>query len=108
MEKIKLFLTSLSERTSEGADLGTSVKPVIEKFFDIAKIVFPVFLGVVAVLIIIKLVLLGMKLAQSGDDPEERTKIIKGMIWWGVGLLIIIAGVIVSSVVFSVIVPNSN
>lgn len=88
---------------AEGGSIEETVKPVINQFYEIARIVFPVVLGVVGILIIIKLILLGMKLAQSGDDPEERSKIIKGMIWWGVGLLIIIAAIAVSATVFNII-----
>lgn len=90
-------------RASDKDDLLGKTEPIIKKFAEIAQVVFPVVIGVVAVLIIIKLILLGMKLAQNGDDPEERSRIIKGMIWWGVGLLIAIAAITSSAVIFNII-----
>ena len=94
--------------TREGDDLETIVQPVLDQFYKIGGIVIPVVIGIAAVLIIIKLILLGMKLAQSGDDPEQRSKIIKGMIWWGVGLLICIAAVVSIATIFNMLVDNAT
>ncbi len=86
--------------------LKKSFDHVLKKFYEVGGIVIPVIIGVVALLIIIKLILLGMKLAQSGDDPEERSRIIKGMIWWGVGLVIAVAACASIATVFQIL--NSN
>ncbi len=92
----------------EGDDLSTAVEPLLQQFYAIGGIVIPIVIGVAAVLIIIKLILLGMKLAQSGDDPEERSRIIKGMIWWGVGLLICLAAVISIATIFNLLKDNAT
>ncbi len=89
-------------------ELAEAAKPLISKFYEIGGIVIPIVIGVAAVLIIIKLILLGMKLAQSGDDPEERSRIIKGMIWWGVGLLVCLAAVISIATVFNLLKDNAT
>ncbi len=52
--------------------------------------------------------MLGLKLAQSGDDPEERSRIIKGMIWWGIGLLICIAACTSIAVVFNMLKDSAD
>lgn len=99
MRNLSNFVSVLAE----GGDLSGKVQPVLEQFFEIGKIVFPVVMGIGAILIIIRLVLLGVKLAQTGDDPELRSKTIKGMIWWGIGLLVMIVGTIVPPVLFDVL-----
>ena len=88
--------------------LKETVDPVLNKFYEIGGIVIPVVIGVAALLIVIKLILLGMKLAQSGDDPEERSRIIKGMIWWGVGLLICIVACTSIAIVFNTLKDNTD
>ncbi len=96
-----------AETQGEGSDtLKKSFDPVLKKFYEVGGIIIPVIIGVVALLIIIKLILLGMKLAQSGDDPEERSRIIKGMIWWGVGLVIAVAACASIAVVFNILNDN--
>ncbi len=92
---------------ANGGTLGDKTKPILEQFFEVAKIVFPVFFAVVAIGIIIRIIFLGMKLAKVGDDPEGRSKVIKGMIWWGVGLLICIAAIAATATVFSTITGQS-
>lgn len=94
--------------TKDGGELTEAVNPLLKKFYEIGGIVIPVVIGVAAILIVIKLILLGMKLAQSGDDPEERSRIIKGMIWWGIGLLIAIAAVTSISIVFKMLSDNMD
>jgi hypothetical protein len=32
-------------------------------------------------------------LSQSGDEPEERSRVIKGLVWWGVGLMLTIVAI---------------
>lgn len=97
------FLENLMMRASDKDNLASQTQPIIQKFAEIAQVLFPVVIGVAAVLIIIKLILLGMKLAQNGDDPEERSRIIKGMIWWGIGLLVAIAAITSSALIFNII-----
>lgn len=103
---MKDLLEYVFYKNDSNEGLQAQTKPLIEKFWEIAGVVFPVVLGVVALLIIIKLILLGMKLAQSGDDPEERSRIIKGMIWWGVGLLISIAAITSTAVIGQLFTPS--
>ncbi len=93
----------MSLQDGEGGSLSEKTQPVLEKFYEVAKVVFPVIFSVVAVAIIIKLILLGMKLARSGDDPEQRSKTIKGLIWWGVGLVMTIAAIAATATVFTTI-----
>ncbi len=106
MNKLLNFVSGITTY-AEGGSLKESVDPILKKFYEIGGIVIPIVIGVVAVLIVIKLILLGMKLAQSGDDPEQRSKIIKGMIWWGVGLLICIAAVATIATVFAIMKDNT-
>lgn len=93
---------------AENTDLNQAVQPLLQQFFTIGGIVIPVVIGIAAIMIIIKLILLGMKLAQSGDDPEERSRIIKGMIWWGVGLLVCLAAVISIATIFNILKDNAT
>lgn len=97
------FLHEWVMHAAGGGSLGDKTKPILEQFFEIAKIVFPVIFAVVAILIIIKLIFLGLQLTKTGDDPEQRAKVIKGMIWWGVGLLITLAAIAATATVFSVV-----
>lgn len=101
-------LNYLLTRASEDNELGSVVEPLLKKFYEIGGIVIPVVIGIAAVLIIIKLIILGMKLAQSGDDPEERSRIIKGMIWWGVGLLVCLVAVISIATIFNLLSKNAT
>lgn len=100
------FLSIITRNQEQGGSLQDSVTPILNKFYEIGGIVIPVIIGVVALLIIVKLILLGLKLAQTGDDPEERSRIIKGMIWWGIGLLICIAAVASIATVFNILKDN--
>lgn len=108
LERLNSFF-ELVARKGEGGnvDLGEASKTVLDEFFKIGGIVIPVVLAVGAILIIIKLISLGIKLAQSGDDPEQRSKIIKGMIWWGIGLLIMIAAMATSATVLNIFAAKS-
>ena len=106
MNKLLNFASGISTY-SEGGSLKDAADPIITKFYEIGGIVIPIVIGVAALLIVIKLIMLGMKLAQSGDDPEERSRIIKGMIWWGVGLLICITAVTVIATVFAIMKDNT-
>lgn len=98
----------ISLLASNGAELSTKVEPILQQFWDVAKILFPIIFAVVAAGIIVKIIMLGFKLAKSSDDPEQRSKVIKGMIWWGVGLLITIAAIAASATIFSVISPGAT
>lgn len=86
---------------ANGGSLGEATKPILDQFFEIAKIVFPVLFAVVAIGIIARLIILALKLTRCSDDPEQRSRVIKGMIWWGVGLLIAIAAIATTAVVFT-------
>lgn len=101
-------LYNISFYAEEGGNLKDTVSPVLNKFYEIGGIVIPVVIGIAALLIIIKLIMLGMKLAQSGDDPEERSRIIKGMIWWGVGLLVCITACTSIAIIFNMLNENAT
>ncbi|MGL4343173.1 MAG: Mbov_0395 family pilin-like conjugal transfer protein [Metamycoplasmataceae bacterium] len=92
-----------------GNDFGEKVSSLTEQVWAIAGIIIPVLAGLAGVFAIFKLVQLGIKLSQSGDDPEERSHAIKAIIWWGVGLLICIAAATIApSVIFTIFGDISN
>lgn len=93
MKIYKNLLININNMRAE-PDLGGSLNTARDEFLKIFGLVTPIIGALGAMFIIFKLVQLGIKLAQSGDEPEERSKVIKGLIWWGVGLLITVAAVI--------------
>ena len=93
---------------ANGNPLAEKARPILNQFADIAKIAFPVIFAVAAILIIVRLIFLAVKLSKSGDDPELRSKTIKGLIWWGVGLLICIAACTSVEVVFNMLANNTQ
>ena len=92
MNKILDLLLGMRAATKP-PDIEDSLGKIQTEFLRIFGIVLPVLAAIGAVFMIYKLVQLGIKLSQSGDDPEERSKVIKGLVWWGVGLLLTIAAI---------------
>ncbi len=93
---------------SSTGDLEGSLSEVSELIVDIFGILVPILGVIIAALGIFKLVTLGIKLSQNSDDPEARSRIIKAMAWWGVGVFICLAAcVAVPAVLFSMFGFNS-
>lgn len=104
MNNLQNILTKIGGNFRAGNDFGDKVSTLSEQVWAIAGIIIPVLAGLAGVFAIFKLVQLGIKLSQSGDDPEERSHAIKAMIWWGVGLLVCVASATIApSVIYSVL-----
>lgn len=108
MDKLNNLFLKLATRAEAnsgggGEDFGTKVSTLSAQIWSIAGIVIPVLAGLAGVFVIFKLITLGIKLAQTSDDPEERSQTIKGMIWWGIGLIVCIAAAVIApSVIFKI------
>lgn len=100
------YLVNLLADSTEG--LESSLNEISQLIVNISGILIPILGVIVAALGIFKLVTLGIKLSQNSDDPEARSRIIKAMAWWGVGVFVCLAAcVAVPAVLFSIFGFNS-
>lgn len=108
-----LNFISVYTGTGGGTDLGPlegAAKSVSQIVLQVFGIVLPVLTGLIAILAIFKMIHISIKLSQAADDPEERSKMIKGLIWWGIGLVLLIAATaLVPTLIFQIFkVDNSS
>ncbi|MGL5519912.1 MAG: Mbov_0395 family pilin-like conjugal transfer protein [Metamycoplasmataceae bacterium] len=96
-------LIFLLARVGTDGNFEDKVSSLTTQIWAIAGIIIPVLAGLAGAFALFKLIQLGIKLAQSGDNPEERSQVIKAVIWWGVGLLICIAAATIApSIIYSI------
>jgi hypothetical protein len=79
MKKIlNLLLEMKAPATTPGIE--ETMGKMTTEFLRIFGILLPVLAAIGAVFMIYKLIQLGIKLSQSGDEPEERSRVIKGLV----------------------------
>lgn len=88
---VNLFL----DRAGTIDDLENSLNSVTELIVKIFGLLVPILGAIIVVFGLIKFISLTIKLQQYSDDPEGRKRIIKAMIWWGIGIFISLAATIV-------------
>ena len=104
MELFTMLENSVSlfvDGTGTVDDLAGSLNSVTELIVKIFGLLVPILGAIIVVFGIIKLITLTIKLQQYSDDPEGRRRIIKAMIWWGIGVFIsLVATIAVPTVLF--------
>lgn len=96
---------------STSSDATSGLETAAEELKDTIKTVFEILTPIVSILIgafiVFKMVTIGLKIAKSSDEPEERSRYIKALIWWGFGLLIcVLAATLVPSLLATLMPSN--
>lgn len=111
IDNIMYKMMEFNTYATEGGtgSLGDAVKSVNEIIKEVFSILTPIVATLIGAFVVFKMVMIGIKIAQSSDEPEERTKYVKALAWWGVGLVVcIIAATLVPTLLLTVFASSGS
>ncbi len=97
---------------ASGNEATDNIQQAADKVRDTLVEVFTILTPIVFVLIgafvVFKMVMIGLKIAKSADEPEERSRYIKAMIWWALGLIICVLAATLVPTLLQTLLPTGK
>lgn len=94
-----------NDATNNIADAAETVKDTLVEVFTILT---PIIFVLIGAFVVFKMVMIGLKIARAADDPEERSRYIKAMVWWALGLIICVLAATLVPTLLSTLLPSGN
>ncbi len=98
-------LYAASDATNNIEEAANTVRDTLVEVFTILT---PIVFVLIGAFVVFKMVVIGLKIAKSADDPEERSRYIKAMVWWALGLIICVLAATLVPTLLSTLLPTGK